>query len=321
MYTLANLRPTLFVDDTRVSCPVNDCPSFVKRQTRNFKTDLEFLCPGHGIYISPSTFEYSDFRDNLLWTSPEDIALLDRIFLVKRESRMARDNSEDALTWNVFRYLEQSKFLATWLEHVAGSPAQNARVTYWSFDHVANATWPLLAQARSEFGEAPQRGSEPDIIIETDVTLFWIEAKFLARNETIPSDPNDAKKYLTGSDRWFDKVFASPFGKVVVECKLYELSRFWLLGTWAAAKLGKRFCLVNLVRESAEVHIEKAFGSHIKAAHGVFLRATWEAVYRLVLSANGRDVFRDRFLRYMEGKTAGYDGMRKIRAAFDIARV
>jgi hypothetical protein len=34
----------------------------VKRQRNAFRTTDEFLCPEHHIYISPSTFEYSDSR-------------------------------------------------------------------------------------------------------------------------------------------------------------------------------------------------------------------------------------------------------------------
>ena len=76
-----------------------------------------FLGPQHGIYISPSTFEYADEFDNLLWHDPADRELLAAFKPFKRESRLARDNSEDALTWNVFRYLEKSGRLGrvSWL--------------------------------------------------------------------------------------------------------------------------------------------------------------------------------------------------------------
>ena len=61
--------------------------------------------PGDKIYITPTTFVYNDFRSNLLWQKESDVALLQKVMAVKRESRMEYDNSEDALTWNVFRYL------------------------------------------------------------------------------------------------------------------------------------------------------------------------------------------------------------------------
>lgn len=317
MYLIQDLKPSLAVNDT-VPCPVKDCSRTVRKQTLSFKTESDFLCETHGIYISPTTFEYADYRDNLLWTSAADIALLDRILAVKRESRMARDNSEDALTWNVVRYLERSQALNPWLEIVASTPVRNTEVTYWSYCQRERMAWPLLVEARHEFGETPQRGSEPDIIVESHDALYWIEAKFLSRNETTPTNPNDSKKYLSGGDKWYERVFASPYGTVAVEQKFYELMRFWLLGTWAARKLGKRFVLVNLVRETEEKRVVADFGRHIKPNGDRFLRTTWEDVYRFVKSSARVDKDRGDFLKYIEGKSVGYNGMRKLVPAFAI---
>lgn len=317
MYTIQDLKPTLAVNDT-VSCPVKDCSRSVKKQTTTFRTEPDFFCEAHGIYISPSTFEYADYRKNLLWMSARDIDLLERIFAVKREIRMARDNSEDALTWNVIRYLERAQTLGPWLESVAGVAVWNPHVIYWSYCQRAGTTWPLLAEARNEFGEAPQRGSEPDIIVESDDALYWIEAKFLSRNETRPTNPNDSKKYLSGGQKWYERVFTSPYGTVAVEQQFYELMRFWLLGTWTAMKLGKPFVLVNLVRESEERRVAADFGRHINPNGHQFLRTTWEDVYRFVKSSAWADKDREAFLKYIEGKAVGYNGMKKLTPAFSV---
>ena len=319
MYAIDHLKPLLSVSDTHVGCPVRGCPCEVRRQRNAFKTAPEYFCPEHRIYVSPSTFEYDDYRDNLLWTRPEDENLLSAIFEVKRESRMARDNSEDALTWNVFRFLEQSGLLAGWLEFLTGKSVANPRIIYWSYCQDKNNTWPLLADARAEFGEAAQRGSEPDIIIETDNAVFWIEAKFLSGNETVPSDPNNSKKYLTGGNRLFDRLFKSPFGKVAVEKKLYELSRFWLLGNWVAGQAGKQFYLVNLVRDQKEQFIEREFGSHISPGEGQhFSRASWEGIYQFVREAGAGHTDCGRILAYMKGKSSGYNALRQLQQAFSI---
>lgn len=76
----------------------------VVKQTNHFRTKPEFKCPDHGIFISPSTSEYDCECRNVLWK--DDHNLLTDVKKVKRESRMARERSEDALSWNVFRYLE-----------------------------------------------------------------------------------------------------------------------------------------------------------------------------------------------------------------------
>lgn len=317
MHLIQDLKPTLAVNDT-VSCPVKDCSHTVKKQITTFRTEPDFLCKTHRIFISPTTFEYADYRDNLLWTSAGDIDLLNLIFDVKRESRMARDNSEDALTWNVIRYLEHSQTLGPWLESIAGAPVRNPQVIYWSYCQRAGTTWPLLTEARNVFGEAPQRGSEPDIIVESEDVLYWIEAKFLSSNKTIPTNPNDSKKYLSGGDKWYERVFVSPYGIVAVEQKFYELMRFWLLGTWSAKKLGKRFVLVNLVRESEGRSVVADFGRHINLNGHQFLRTTWEDAYRFVKSSARADNDREAFLRYIEGKAVGYSGLRKLTPAFSV---
>ncbi len=315
---MRSLKPALSVTETHVECPVAGCTKEVKRQRNAFRTAGEFLCPEHRIFISPSTFEYSDFRENLLWTTGRDMDLLDAIAGVKRESRMARDNSEDALTWNVFRFLEQSALLGGWLESIADTPVRNPRIKYWSHCPEAKGTWPPLDAARRTFGEAPKRDSEPDLIVETDDAIYWIEAKFLSGNETSPSNPADSKQYITGGERWFDRMFKSPFGVVAVDKQFYELARFWLLGSWGAAKAGKRFYLINLVRSRKELHVEREFGGHIVIqGDRQFKRATWEGIYQFVRGSDpGAGC--TRVLEYMKDKSAGYGALRQIVSAFSI---
>lgn len=60
--------------------------------------DKNFIYPDHKIQITPSTFIYKSPIYNLFWSHDEDKVLLDNIAVVKRESRMENENSEDALT-------------------------------------------------------------------------------------------------------------------------------------------------------------------------------------------------------------------------------
>ena len=111
MFGEIDLKSPINITDSFVECPVRDCKTIVPRQRKTFKRAKEFFCPKHHIYISPSTFEYDNYTDNLLWKDKIDLDLLQRIMPVKRESRIARDNSEDALTWNIFRFLEKENLL------------------------------------------------------------------------------------------------------------------------------------------------------------------------------------------------------------------
>lgn len=291
--------------DGKVECPVSGCLNLVDRQTgRDLKTEKRFHCSDHHIYISPSTFEYDLEEGNILW----DYDLLQEHKEVKRETRrMARDNSEDAVTWNVFRYLENSGLLGDYLAFITKCPQTNPETMFWSYRKQDKRDWDLLNKARREFGETIKRGSEPDLMVFTDQSLFFIEAKLTASNKIAPKERDDKyhKKYDTGADGWFSKVFkpSEEFWDLAATRKQYELLRFWLLGTWMSNDLKKGFYLLNLVREDAEKTIETDFGMRLVQGSCKFKRITWEDIYRF---ANGSSTNKDRFARYMEGKTIGY---------------
>lgn len=105
---MEELKGSIKITDTTVECPVKGCSKKVKRQKNFFKREEMFKCPEHNIYISPSTFAYQCELDILLWKD-DDLNLFEKIKEVKRESRIAYDNSEDAVTWNVFRFLERNE--------------------------------------------------------------------------------------------------------------------------------------------------------------------------------------------------------------------
>jgi hypothetical protein len=165
-----------------------------------------------------------------LWKDPEDRILLKNIIKVKRESRMARDNSEDALSWNVFRHLETANQISDLLSSITQSSVSRIETIYWSYSQKDYGAWPPLVDARSEFGEDPQRSSEPDIIVESDKAIFFIEAKFTAGNKTKPSNLSERKKYRTGGDNWFEKVFNSDYETISIEQQKYELMRCCMAG-------------------------------------------------------------------------------------------
>jgi hypothetical protein len=208
---IKELKEKIEVTESTVECPVKGCTEKVERQRGVFKKENRFKCPKHKLFISPSTFEYSNELNNLLWKDKQDLELLDRIRKKKRESRMPRDNSEDAVSWNIFRFLERNNLVEEFLGSITGTSPKSSEVIYWSYSQKENASWSLLNKARSEFGERISRGSEPDVIIITENTLFFIEAKFTSGNRTTPSSRSNADAYQSGAGNWFSKVFSSDF--------------------------------------------------------------------------------------------------------------
>lgn len=322
MYKLTDFKEKIVITDTSVECPVKCCDITVERQQKVFRRLDKFKCPIHNIYISPTTFEYESELDNLLWIDKNDKALFNEIKKVKRESRISRDNSEDAVTWNVFRYLERNSLLNNFLSLISGDLHNSIELILWSYSQKKNSGWPLLIKARSEFGENIKRGSEPDIIILTDKTLFFIEAKLFSNNKTsgtcdeLLKHLNNPKKYVTGEDNLFSNIFKSKYCSIVVDQK-YELMRFWLLGSWIAKKLQLNFHLINLVLTNKELLIEKDFGKHINVdSNNIFSRITWEDIYNMIIKSSKTDSETELVLDYFRNKSAGFNSSGELKKAF-----
>jgi hypothetical protein len=314
MYGLSDLKQRVEVADKTVECPHKECRTKVRRARRGDRLrQTAFLCGRHQIYVSPSTFEYKDVSDNLLWHDQSDLELLACIKNVKRESRLARENSEDALTWNTFRYLEKTHQLSKFLSMFLGSEITNARPSYWSYSVSATGVCPSLQRTRTEFGERLKRSSEPDLVIESDKDLIWIEAKLGSGNNTTPSNPKRREGYLTGGKKWFKRAFVSDYRSVAIKARRYELMRLWLLGSWAAADQNHRFWLVNLVPERAA---ESGFQKHIaKLPNARFTCASWEQFYDWMRKHGQTGAKTATMIRYLEQKSAGYRNG-KLQAAF-----
>jgi hypothetical protein len=321
MFGLSQLKDAIEVTETSVECPEKDCKTIVPRQRGTFQRSRDFFCTKHSIYISASTFEYENSTDNLLWKNKADLDLFQKFALVKRESRIARDNSEDALTWNVFRFLEKENLLSNYLSKFSNVNETNPKVIYWSYSQSEKAAWSKLVQARQEFERNPAKGSEPDLIIKSDKTLFVIEAKLNALNNTVPrsKDPLVKERYVNGGLSWYQNVFTSDFETLAINYKKYELLRFWLLGSWIAHNLDLNFVLMNLVPSDREIDIEAQFKRHImEDIHKNFLRTTWEDIFRFIQENPNENTQKQVVLEYFRNKTLGYNHERKLRRAFSI---
>lgn len=317
MLGMKELKERIEITDTMVECPVKGCSEKVERQREVFKTEDRFKCPVHNIYISPTTFEYQSELDNLLWKDKADLDLFKKIKTVKRESRIARDNSEDAVSWNVFRFLEKNNLICEFLQKVIGLYEDSAEVIYWSYSQSQQNLWDLLNRGRKEFELVPSKGSEPDIFILGRKTLVIIEAKFGADNKTTPSKLYVEDKYVSGGNGWWKKVFRSDFKTVAIENKKYELSRFWLIGSWIANQLTLDFYLINLTLSNQEKEIEQIFKNHIIDDNSkVFKRITWEQIFEHISNSDFSEHDKQTMIRYFKNKTIGYDSNGNLQRAF-----
>ena len=317
-----DLKSEFSMTEMDLECPVKGCKTVVRRRTRgNEQPESMYCCEKCKIVVYPSTFKHIDEAENLLWTVKDDIELLNDIKRYKAEKhRLGHDNSEDAVSWNVFHHFDRSGQLSSLVAHLTErDDSQKCEVIYWSYRQRSGAPWQPLVDARLEFGEArtqqmalfgENKVSEPDIILLTDDDLIFVEAKFGSGNKT-PAKLCDAvarianpKKYLIGGNNWYAEVFENNFETVMRDQK-YELLRFWLLGSWMAEKLGKNFVLANLVRRKEETQIEHQFGRHIiQTERRKFVRWEWESLGPLLEKL--KDSGSEDLLTYLEYKTIGF---------------
>lgn len=311
MYAFEDLKYRVPLWDAEVACPVAGCENRVPKQRSHFVASSQFMCAEHGIYVSPSTFEYADVRRNFPLVDDADWDLLiTQIAANKREThRLARERSEDAVSYNCFRTVERSGLLPDLVAWMVGSPQAAAKMIYWSHDLEASGTMPLLSDARRAFGELEGRGSEPDLIVSTPTDLVFIEVKLASGNNTKPSRPEVLPQYRASAHGWYDRVFASPPEAVAIAAQKYELMRFWLLGSWMAAQVGTRFTLVSLTRGIQDMDLESRFAPFINQSDGRrFLRRSWEEVAEWTL----RDGSTRSVAEYLGSKTVGYDSAGRL---------
>src|SRR5689334_8098031 len=123
--------------------------------------------------LSPSgVWIAKDFRDNLI------IDRYDPVFTTMRASKLKHlrsENSEDAVTWNVFRSLRQVD-PAAWLPElarVAGLPVQDV-----ADGPIALNLWMAIAPPTSLLKDGDEGDSEIDVLIESPSWVWFIEAKY-----------------------------------------------------------------------------------------------------------------------------------------------
>ncbi len=317
MYDVQALKGQIEITETTVECPVIGCNQKIERQRKRFKREDRFMCPNHDIYISPSTFGYKNETDNMLWIDDNDMALFNQIKKFKRESRISQDNSEDAVSWNVFRYIERNNLTTAFLQDVLGIDETSPEIIYWSYSRSDGGVWNPLRKGREQFELRPAKGSEPDLFILGDKSMVIIEAKFGASNRTEPSNPKVKYKYVSGGQNWWNEVIHSDFKTLAVQDKRYELARFWLIGSWMAKQYGLDFYLINLTLSNQENVIEQSFKEHIiEDGTRKFKRITWEDIYLFIKDQPADEKEKEIILNYYQNKSQGYDAKGNLQKAF-----
>jgi hypothetical protein len=195
---------------------------------------------------------YDEPWRNLLWRDTEDQARLDAILRGKRESRMGHEHSEDAITWNVFRFFERHACLSPVIRTICPSPDDEPLTVLWTTHD--GCLWEPYRRCSDQIPEKASARSESDLIFLWENKLVVvIEAKFRSPNRSDPknreSESRKAEPYIKHASRCLNREGSEE----AVRDGWYELLRNWVLGTTLREALGcEEFVLVNLLRKRHE---------------------------------------------------------------------
>lgn len=296
-YGVNDLDPVVVVhpdDPDRVRCYVRGCKHYLRRPTRYGRGEE---CPDHGIYCHYSrygaTYSYPDVRRNII-PSPDLFAQRIVGHPFKFEShRLGAENSEDALSWNVFRSLQEAGLLAKVAHLMIGEDHPEEPDLYLWGIRVSDDSfepWDLLIAARRRFeSNLPVKRplTEPDIALHLPGRyLVLIEAKFTSPNPVYQRGPRKDAQSLTLDELlgiyWDPSLRILNYaGACSADRVPYQLWRNMVFAEWMStleAPSTKAYH-VNLVREGYEVESAAGFACSIKAECAeCFQRFTWETL-------------------------------------------
>jgi len=297
----------------RIRCHVKDCREVVLlAKGSQWKRTRDNLCPNHQLFIHRRTYRFDDtamgWQRNFLATV-RDTDHLEAIRRTKVEQRWGFENSEDALTWNVFRTFEKASKLPQLVKVLTGERLEMTgpiEVIPWGY-HIGGP-WEPLEKARDFFERGKEIPTEPDIVLLNQSGLVFIEAKFGSLNK---GKEKDIKSYEKGG--FFKRHFTT---RDLASVRYAQLVRHFLFAAWIAEQLGlSQFMLVNLVRRSSQQEAGNTspnFGRDYLKEPERFRQGTWEEIYDAFLHSNDLSPEMDLLRRYFENKT------RNLQPAFDL---
>lgn len=302
----------------RVRCFIRGCG-------RILEAGCDPGCPEHGIRCHDSgTYSYPEPSRNAIAAAELFGQRLVGHPHKHDTAKLGNENSEDTLSWNVFRSFQEAGALGTLATEVFGLPvAAEPQLYLWGLkvSDDSLSLWPLLTAARQRFESklpVDRPPTEPDIALYLPGQyLALIEAKFGSENTAYWAGRPRERKSLTFEELlsiyWDPSLQMLDLAQAKARQRLfYQLWRNTIFAEWMSQHDSPttQAYHFNLVREEAEG--ESAAEFHTLLHDGFrerFRRVTWESIYQ-VAKRNGPKL--DRLCTYMETKTT------KLKKAFRI---
>lgn len=319
-------------DRSPSDCPIKGCgTSFIRPNAKNIP-----CCEKHGLEVHANTFVYYNGENSAAKSQarlrnflPGGTQFLAKHILGnknKAEShRLGSENSEDALSWNVFGELHRRKLIHLAYNYFTGENigAGGVRLFLWGLqiDFVGDKAepWVCLKEIRDEL----ERGvnsflTEPDIMLLGPDRLVVIEAKLTSGNPIcVEGDDVEGKKpttrsgliqrYIAGNKLWQPLLCDQDVSEEKVHS---QLLRMIIFASTMAQRLSVDWKLVNLVSRTqwAKVGTRRRKGYDFSdpgafiptKVRGHFQFSSWEELYTGILF---RDPRATDIAEYMQNKT------------------
>lgn len=325
---------------TAGKCPIIGC-------NENTESDGKFpICSKHGLEIHKSTFVYYNGKSredkkkarlrNLLLFGGEDFVT--KVILNnehKAEShRLGYENSEDALTWNIFGgllYYEQLHHIYNQLTGSNSSPDQ-LELFLWGlridFNAQQTETWEPLMKVRKSLEKGIKHFfTEPDIMILGPSHLVCIEAKFTSGNPIVLNGKADKegekpnsrggliKRYIWDNKLWHRPVIKPEELGDRIHSQLLRMIVFTSTIAQQPGLEGRDWIVANLVSKTQwgkiniKLHKDKDFTDPAPSIpvniRNKFRFISWEdEIYENILKNNST---LNVLSKYMKNKTANME--------------
>jgi len=221
----------------------------------------------------------------------------------KAESRMGHENSEDAVSWNVFRSLQEGGRLAHALELLSGvAPDSEPELYAWGRRIMLDGTaaWPELVAARTQLEPRLKQQTEPDICLRVPGrALVIVEAK-LGSTMASCRDDDHKRAWIARYRPWGVGVLNEAVLRSAHPSQLPEqLLRNVLYAHHLTRNTGECPVVVGLTRavDRDPVHVAHPFLTDQAAVEVV--HRTWEDIHAFFVEDDGMPGLR----RYFERKS------------------
>jgi hypothetical protein len=193
--------------------------------------------------------------------------------LDNKRAKFCYETSEDAVTWTVFRGLQQLRKLGLVPapQPISGEP----HLLLWGATTGAGPSHGAESGLESislSLREDPDRRSEPDVILAWNDLVVFVEAKYRSNNDCKPGYPNFGR-YLDRPDLFT----AGP--DAIKTAGYYELTRNWRIGVELAERLhAETFLLLNLGPPALSSSAGKFAALLKQSDKHRFIHRTWREV-------------------------------------------